>query len=397
MSEKKRVGKLTGFFDVQLLFITLLLIGFGLVMVYSASSYTAALGKDGDSFLYLKRQLLSVAVGMVTMIGAIIIPYRTYSKFCLPIYGAGIVFVLLLFSNFGGEANGATRWLRIGSLSVQPSEICKLCTIVLVSTFISKMSPKIRKSFKGYAFVMIPVAIYCFMILVISRNMSSAIIIGLIAVMMYLIADKNNKWPALTLIVMFAGCAFVTVLAANGWLPKKVGFRLERVMAWLDPYAYSDGKGMQIIQSLYGIGSGGIKGKGLGMSMQKLGWLPEANNDMIFAIICEELGFVGALAVLMMFAYMFYRIIDISNHTRDYLGNLILTGIFCHISVQVILNICVVTNLIPNTGVPLPFISYGGTSIIMLMTEIGIVLNIGMHASLVEEETPVEQESTEAN
>ncbi|MCQ2520611.1 MAG: putative lipid II flippase FtsW [Lachnospiraceae bacterium] len=396
MPEEKRTGRLTGFFDVQLLFITILLIGFGLVMVYSASSYSAALGKEGDSFLFLKRQLISVGVGTFTMIFATIIPYKFYSKICTPIYFAGIVFIVLLFF-VGGEANGATRWLRIGSFSVQPSEICKLCTIVLVSTLVSKMGGKIRKSFKGYVFVMAPVLLYCLMILFISRNLSSAIIVGLIAVLMYMIAEKKNKWPAITLGAMFAVCAFITFLAANGWLPKKIGFRLERVMAWLDPYAYSDGRGMQIIQSLYGIGSGGIKGKGLGMSMQKLGWLPEANNDMIFAIICEELGIVGALAVLLMFAYMFYRIIDIANHTKDYLATLIVTGIFCHISLQVILNICVVTNLIPNTGVPLPFISYGGTSIIILMTEIGILLNIGMHASLVEEETSVEQESTETN
>jgi cell division protein FtsW len=182
-----------------------------------------------------------------------------------------------------------------------------------------------------------------------------------------------------------------------GKVPDGLGFRLERVLAWLDPEKYYEGKGYQILQSLYGIGSGGIFGKHLGKSMQKMGFLSEAKNDMIFSVICEELGLVGGFSVIAMYVLLLWKIRDVSLYCKDYFGNLLITGIFAHIAIQVVMNIAVATNIMPNTGVSLPFISYGGSSLMILMAEMGIVFNIGRYAKFAEEEPDDEEETPEAD
>lgn len=395
MDKNNKPVKRRGYFDVTLLVITLFLVAFGLVMVYSTSSYSAAL-KFNDSFYYFKRQILSVIVGAVLMIFAIFIPYQLYRKLYFIIYWVGIAFIAMIFTPIGYEANGAKRWLRFGPISIQPSEICKLCVIVFVAALLTKMGKNVRRKIKGYLVCMVPVGIISALILFVTKNMSSALIIGIIGILIYWVGEKKSIWPAITMGGIVAACVGVVAVVKFGILPQSMSFRLERVMAWMDPEANAGGKGMQILQSLYGIGSGGVWGKGLGKSMQKLGFLPESQNDMIFSIICEELGVVGGLSIMALFILLLWRIREVSSHSKDYFGSLLIAGIFSHIAVQVLLNISVVTNTIPNTGIALPFISYGGTSVIVLMTEIGIVLNVGRQAQFVEEDTS-EAETSETD
>ncbi len=382
-NKQERINK--RYFDFSLLFIVLFLLAFGLVMVYSTSSYSASLDFDGDSLYYLKRQLISVAVGIVVMAFTAVFPYGVYKKLAGPAYLFGLVSILLILTPLGYTANGARRWLRFGSLSIQPAEICKLCIIIFVASLLSKMGPKVRAGWKGFWFPMIPTGIICALIYFLTDNLSSALIIGLIPIIMIIVSEKKNMWAKIALTSFFAVCVFAVLLVVSGHLPASLSFRLERIQAWLNPEAYADGKGMQVLQSLYGIGSGGIWGKGLGKSMQKLGFLPEAQNDMIFSIICEELGVVGGLSVIMTFVLLLWRIRDVTVHTKDYFANLLVSGVFIHIALQVMLNIAVVTNVLPNTGISLPLISYGGSSVIFLLAEIGIVMNIGMHAKFAED------------
>lgn len=395
MAKEKSAYKQKRYFDFVLLFIVLFLLGFGLVMVYSTSSYSAALDFE-DSAFYLKRQIRAVLVGSVIMLAATFFPLKGVKKFSKFTFIVAIVSIFLILTPLGYEANGARRWIRIAGLSIQPAEICKMCVIIYTAALLDKMGDNVRKGWKGFWFPMVPTGIICALVLFLTDNLSSAIIIGLIPMVMIFIGEKKNKWPPVMFLLMIGVIFLVVILVTNGWIPASLSFRLERIMAWLDPEAHSEGKGMQILQSLYGIGSGGVWGKGLGKSMQKLGFLPEAQNDMIFSIICEELGVMGGLSVMAMFGLLLWRIRDISAHSRDYFGNLLVTGVFANIAIQVILNISVVTNTIPNTGISLPLISYGGSSVIILMAELGLVMNVGRQARFVEEFDD-EQENSETD
>ena len=364
------------YFDFTLLFIVLFLLGFGLVMVYSTSFYSASLRNDGDGLFYLKQQLRSVIVGLIIMVIISFVPYKIYKKLSLFILAGSFVSVLLILTPLGYAANGARRWIRILGLSIQPAEIVKIAVIIYVAALLAKMTPKERTSFRGFAFIMLPPGVFSLMILFITSNMSSALIILAIAYIVFILASKKNIYAYIFLVAALIVGVIAVIFIANGVGTSIWGFRGERILAWLDPEAYADGKGFQVLQSLYGIGSGGMFGKGLGKSMQKLGFLPEAQNDMIFSIICEELGLAGGIAVIIMFILLLYRLLDIAHYTTDLFGSLLVAGVFTHIAVQVVLNIAVVTNTIPNTGISLPFISYGGSSVIFLLAEIGIVMNV---------------------
>jgi len=397
MELKSRLKFNKRYFDFSLLFIVMFIIAFGLLMVYSTSSYSAELNFE-DSTFYLKRQIISVLVGIFAMTVTTFFPYQIYlkRKFKWFAFAASMVSIFLILTPLGYEANGAKRWIRIGSLSLQPAEICKFCMIIFVAAFLTQMGKKVRASYKGFIFPMFYVGIISLLVLIVTDNLSSAIIIAFIGVFMILLGEKKNIWPYIAILATIILAIVVVLLLVNGIIKGEASFRFARILAWLDLEAYADGKGRQVLQGLYGIGSGGIWGKGLGKSMQKLGFLPEAQNDMIFSIICEELGLVGGFSVIAMFAILLWRIRDTTVYCKDYFGNLLVTGVFCHIALQVILNIAVVTNLIPNTGISLPFISYGGSSIIFTMGEIGIVLNVGMNAKFAEEE-PNEETTPEAD
>lgn len=372
---RRRKKQAEYFFDYTLLFIVLFLLGFGLIMVYSTSSYEASMSAslNYDEAYYLKHQAAATALGLVAMMVVSRIPYHFWEIFALPGYLVSAVLIALVMTPLGITANGATRWLNLG-VSVQPAEIAKLCMILFLASFICKMGKGIR-SFRGFLLVlMVPVPI-CIMVWQITDNMSSAIIIFGIAFLMLFVASPEYKRFFVLGAVGIAGVAiavFVTLQRDSS----NLDFRGNRILAWLNPEDYATGTGFQTLQSLYAIGSGGIFGKGLGQSIQKLGFLPEAQNDMIFSIICEELGLFGGIAVILLFVILCWRFMVIANNAPDLFGALLVAGVMGHIAIQVILNIAVVTNTIPNTGISLPFISYGGSSVVFLLIEIGLVLSV---------------------
>lgn len=363
------------FSDYTLLFIVLFLLAFGLVMLYSTSAYDANLTYNDSAYLF-RKQIFSTLAGLVVLFIVSHLPYHIWERFAVIGYGVSVALVLLIIP-FGIEANGAKRWLRVFGVSLQPAEVAKLAMILFLAYLICKMGRNIR-TMKGFLVVLGAAAPISGLIYVITRNLSSAIIIMGIAVVMLFVACPDYKRFIILGLIGIAGVAGIVFLIVKMSEGGSVGsFRGERILAWLDPEAYASGKGFQTLQALYAIGSGGILGKGLGQSMQKLGFLPEAQNDMIFSIICEELGLFGAIAVLMMFILLIWRCMIIANNAPDLFGALLVVGVMGHIAIQVILNVAVVTNTIPNTGISLPFISYGGSSVMFLLAEIGIVFSVG--------------------
>ncbi len=374
-ASRKRQQNSDNFMDYSLLFIVLFLLGFGLIMVYSTSSYEANLD-FGDSAYYLKKQLFATILGLIAMIIVANIPYHFWERFAVLGYIVSVVLILLIIP-FGHEAGGAKRWLYIGPISLQPAEVAKLCMILFLASMICTMGKRIRGR-KGFWMVLLTPMPIALMIWQITNNMSSAIIVMGIAVLMLFVSSPEYKRFIILGLLAVAGAAaivFAIVQMAAG-AEDSLNFRGARILAWLDPFAYASGKGFQTIQALYAIGSGGILGKGLGQSMQKLGFLPEAQNDMIFSIICEELGLFGGIAVIVMFILLIWRFMIIANNAPDLFGALLVVGVLGLIAIQVILNIAVVTNTIPNTGISLPFISYGGSSVMFLLIEIGLVLSV---------------------
>lgn len=363
------------FSDYTLLFIVLFLLAFGLVMLYSTSAYDANLTYNDSAYLF-RKQIFSTLAGLVVLFIVSHLPYHLWERFAVIGYGVSVALVLLIIP-FGIEANGAKRWLRVFGISLQPAEVAKLAMILFLAYLICKMGRNIR-TMKGFLVVLGAAAPISGLIYVITRNLSSAIIIMGIAVVMLFVACPDYKRFIILGLIGIAGVAGIVFLIVKMSESGSVGsFRGERILAWLDPEAYASGKGFQTLQALYAIGSGGILGKGLGQSMQKLGFLPEAQNDMIFSIICEELGLFGAIAVLMMFILLIWRCMIIANNAPDLFGALLVVGVMGHIAIQVILNVAVVTNTIPNTGISLPFISYGGSAVMFLLAEIGIVFSVG--------------------
>ena len=375
MASRKNRKQSEYFFDYTLLFIVLFLLGFGLIMVYSTSSYEASISANlkYDEAYYLKHQAFAAVMGFFAMIVVANIPYHFWERFATLGYFVSAILIVLVLTPLGIGANGARRWLNLG-LSVQPAEIAKLCMILFLASFICKMGKGIRTGRGFWMVLMIPVPI-CVMVWKITNNMSSAIIIFGIALLMLFVASPDYKRFVL---MGAAGVAAVAALvfAIIQMEHSDLGFRGGRILAWLNPEDYASGTGFQTLQALYAIGSGGIFGKGLGQSMQKLGFLPEAQNDMIFSIICEELGLFGGIAVILLFVLLIWRFMVIANNSSDLFGALLVVGVMGHIAIQVILNIAVVTNTIPNTGISLPFISYGGSSVMFLMVEIGLVLSV---------------------
>ena len=367
------------YFDYSLLFTVLFLIGFGLMMIYSSSSYKANL-ENGDSAFYMKKQLTAALLGIASMVVVSRIPYHFWERLALPAYLASAALIGLVKTSLGITSHGATRWLKIFGFSLQPAEVAKLGMVIFLATLVCGVGKKIR-TMKGLITLMVPPAIIGVMVWKITRNMSSAIIILGIAMLMIFVASPDYKRFVIMALIGMAGAAlivFVIVkMAQSPEMMEKLEFRGLRILAWLNPEAYADDKGFQTLQALYAIGSGGIFGKGLGESIQKLGFLPEAQNDMIFSIICEELGLFGAVALILLFLLLIWRCMIIANNAPDLFGALLVVGVMGHLAIQVILNIAVCTKVIPNTGISLPFISYGGSSVMFLLIEIGIVLNVG--------------------
>lgn len=381
-SRKRRKEQSEYFFDYSLLFIVLFLLGFGLIMIYSASSYEA-FTDFGDAAYYLKKQAVAIVVGLVAMIFVANVPYHFWEKFYGLGYVLSVVLIFMVLSPLGVEANGARRWIRIPGIGfqVQVAEVAKLCMILFLAVMVCKMGKAVR-SMKGFLLMMLmPLPIFG-LIWKVTNNMSSAIIVMAIAILMVFVASPDyKKFVIGGLAVVAAAGALVFYVASSD---ATANFRFERIRVWLDPESDAQGVGFQTLQGLYAIGRGGIFGKGLGQSMQKLNFLPEAQNDMIFSIICEELGLFGAIAVIVMFIMLIWRMMIIANNAPDLFGAMLVVGVIGHIAVQAILNIAVVTGSIPNTGVSLPFISYGGSSVMFLLIEIGLVLSVAKRIQLKE-------------
>lgn len=366
--------------DYILLTVVLFLVGFGLLMIYSASSYEAGI-EYNDSAFYMKKQALSTVFGFVGLFIMIKFPYKELQKFDVIAIFASAFLIVLVKTPLGITRNGASRWVNLGFITFQPAEVAKIGVIIYLASIIQKLEglgKNVIRTPKGLAIMMTPPAVIAVMIKLLTNNLSSAVIVMGIAVAVLFVAVPDYKW------FVIAGISGMGAVAALVAYVSKTdmsgsGFRLERVKAWLDPESFSSDRAFQTLQALYAIGSGGIWGKGLGQSMQKRNFLPEAQNDMIFSILCEELGLFGGMTIILLFIVLIWSCMVIANKTMDRFGSLLVVGVMAHYAIQVILNIAVVTNTIPNTGITLPYISYGGTSSLFLLMEIGIVLNVSKH------------------
>ena len=352
---QRKIAVSQKYFDYTLLFVVVFLVCFGLVMIYSTSSYSATI-EEGDSLYYLKRQALFAAAGFAAIFVITRFDYHTWTKFLFFAYIVAIILQVLVFvPGIGVEVNGSRRWIKIisNSFRIQPSEIGKLVLIMFLA-YVCSITVNQLKIFWGIVKVMalaLPI-----IVLVVITNLSTAIVLtGITFVIVFVASDRYKPFIAMIGIVAVGGMAGLMLQ----------GYRMQRIEAWLNvetsDYAY------QTRQALYAIGSGGLFGKGLGNSIQKLSYLPEAHNDMIFSIICEELGLFGAVAVILLFALLLWRCMVIANNAPDLYGALIVIGVMTQIGLQTLINIAVSTNSMPNTGIPMPFISYGGTAIIFLL------------------------------
>ncbi len=349
--------------DYTIVFLVLFLTMFGLVMVYSTSSYKSSVNYDGDTTHWLVRQLIFAIIGVVLMFGFSFVNYHVYQKTWVQVTCyVGIAVVLLAILVMGVARKGAKRWTSIAGVNVQPSELAKIILIIFLAFVITNYIDHLGERW-GAARVFLVAAPIIGLVGV--ENMSTAMILMVITIVMIFISSKNLYSLIVVLVIGGIGAAVLLFTRA---------YRMERILIWLNPEGYENGR--QTLQGLYAIGSGGIFGKGLGQSMQKMGFVPESHNDMIFSIICEELGLFGAIAVLALFVILLWRFMIIAINAKDLFGSLIVIGVIAHLGMQVFINVAVVTNVIPNTGIPLPFISYGGSSLICLLMEMGIVLSV---------------------
>lgn len=374
--KKKPVSrKKADYYDYSLLAVVILLTCFGLIMLYSTSAYMAEV-RYGDDMYFFKKQAFISAGCIVVMILISKIDYHILTKFVTVLYGAAFILMALVrFTPLGVVVNGAKRWLKIG-IQFQPSEIAKIAVIVCLPYMIIKMGRQVQTlkacMILGLAGLVLAGGAYVF-----TDNLSTAIIIfGITAGLIFVSHPKVKPFLLIGAVGVVLILGLVLFLYATVDPETNENFRIGRILVWLHSEDFADGDGYQTLQALYAIGSGGFLGRGLGNSIQKLGSVPEAQNDMIFSIVCEELGIAGGIMVLLLFSYLLYRLFFIAQNAPDMFGSLMVSGVFIHISLQVIFNIAVVVNMMPNTGVTLPFISYGGTSIMFLMAEMGLALSV---------------------
>lgn len=358
-----------GMIDVPYLVLTVLLVVIGLIMLFSAS-YARAYYKTGNSAKYFISQLMFAVMGMGVLFLFSRIPYEWYRKLSLLILFVAVA-ILALVPLIGIEVGGATRWISLGFTRFQPSEIAKFAVI---TSFAAIMAAHTRdmKGFKyGFAPYMLILGVIAGL-LYLEPHMSATLIILAVGFIMMILGGTNWKF-LVGLVVVAVGLVAVYLLTK--------GYTADRIRAWLDPESDPLDKGLQILQSQYAIGSGGLTGLGFGRSRQKYMYLPEEHNDYIFAIVCEELGFIGAIGILALFALLIIRGYWIAMHARDRYSMLLAAGLTTLLALQVFLNVAVVTNLLPSTGISLPFFSSGGTALIMQLAENGIVLNISRSIS----------------
>ncbi|MCL2865723.1 MAG: putative lipid II flippase FtsW [Lachnospiraceae bacterium] len=382
IKKKKQISlKQERYFDYNLFIIVVFLVSFGLVMLYSASAYSAQREFGNDLHFFMNQGLISV-LGIVGMLVISRINYRLYKHFALLIFILSIVMLFLVLTPLGVEINGARRWLMLPIVerTIQPSEVTKIAVIIFLSHRLCKLGKKAYTFWGGLQILGIG-GLAGFLVLELTDHLSTAIVVMAIAVGLYFVMHPRYKlfvfFTALGAIATWIGLRIISARITTS-----TDFRMWRIISWLDPEGHVETGGFQVLQGLYAIGSGGFFGRGLGNSTQKLGVIPEAHNDMIIAVISEELGVFGVIIILLLFAMLLYRLMFIAQNAPDLFGSLLVIGIFIQIAVQVVLNIAVVTNMIPTTGITLPFISFGGTSVMFLLAQIGIALGVSRQIKL---------------
>ena len=367
--EERRPGRAGESVDYPFLFLILLLLAVGLIMLYSAS-YAQSEYDTGyvSTTKYLQKQALCAAIGLGAMYCFGRIPASVWYRFAWPLYGVSIVLLLSVLV-IGEEVNGAKRWINLAGIQFQPSELAKF-TMILVFARLTRRYGQDARHFRygvlGFGMTLMGILVP----LALEKHLSAIMLMGMVAVVMMFVAGTRLKW-----LLAGAGAAGIFVIIYISFM----GYAGDRVTAWLHPEQDPGDTGYQILQSLYAIGSGGLFGLGFGKSRQKYLYLPFQYNDYIFAVCCEELGLVGVSAIIVLFAAAILRGYWIALHARDRFSMVLASGLVTLIAVQTILNLCVVTNLLPSTGIALPFFSYGGTALAVNLGEMGIVLSISRH------------------
>ena len=366
----------SGKLDITFLSFVLILLTIGLVMLFSAS-YAYSYENYGNSYKFIVRQAMFAAAGIVAMFAFSRVDYHVWRKLSWLVYFvtlALLIFLLIAPPMVSGMK--VKRWFAIGSLSFQPSEIAKFAIVILFSTLISA-NQKLMSSWKFILFLLGILGVTCFLV-VKEPHLSATLLIAAIGIVLIYVGGLNRKVVIGGLVAAAAAVVLVIITQSTGF----ISYGADRIKYWLAPWADATGEGFQTIQSLLAIGSGGILGRGIGMSRQKYLWVPEPHNDFIFSIVCEELGLVGAIIIILLFALLVWRGFTIAMRATDKFGSLLSIGLTFQVGLQAMLNIWVVTNTIPNTGIGLPFFSYGGTSLLILLAEMGIVLSVSRGADI---------------
>ena len=361
-SQERVIVDEQGMVDMPFLILTILLVGIGVIMMFSAS-YASAYIQKGSSTFYFARQGLFALAGIAVMLIVGRVSYRTWYPLALPIF-AVTMFLMMLVPLIGTEEGGAKRWLNLG-ISFQPSEIAKVALIMMYARLITTSKDDI-KTFRGLL-PFVGILLVVIFLLILQRHLSAIVIITCVAAAMLFMGGAQLRWFGLGLTAV--GLFFFIYLTT-------MDYAGDRVTAWMDPWSDPQDSGYQIIQSLYAIGSGGLMGQGLGRSRQKYLYLPEEHNDYIFPVVCEELGFVGAVLIVLLFMLLILRGFWIAVHAKDRFGALLAGGVTTLLALQVFFNIGVVTNFLPSTGISLPFFSYGGTALLLQLFEMGLVLSV---------------------
>ena len=345
-------------------------------MLFSAS-YVYAYNKFGDSFKFIKQQLGFAIVGLGVMFLTSKIDYHVYKKMAWPLY-IGIVVLLGIMLLLPPMISGVDykRWIVLGPINFQPSEIAKFAIILLFAFLIERNQKRMQNFGFGFVFFLVLLGIVCGLV-VLEPHLSATVLIFFIGIIMMFVGGTKKLY-------LFSSAGIVGGLGAIVIFSGIFGYWLDRFNYWLDPWSDAQGKGFQTIQSLLAIGSGGLLGRGLGQSRQKYLWVPEPHNDFIFSIVCEELGFIGAMLIVVLFCLLVWRGLTIAMHSKDKFGGMLALGLTFQVGLQALLNILVVTNTIPNTGISLPFFSYGGTSMLILLAEMGIILSVSRSSRIPE-------------
>ncbi len=356
-------------FDFLLFMTVLILLSLGTIMVFSAGAPHAN-NNMNDTYYFIKKQLLYLPLAFLAMFVTMNIDYRKLGKWS-PVFLIGSIALLALVPVIGTELNGAKRWIFIGPINFQPSETAKLAVILFFSYSLSKRKNGLESFFKGLLPYLLLLGVYGGLLLIEPHLSGTIIIFGVACIILFTAGSKIRHFMILSV------PAIAGLIALIIFFP----YRRDRLISFLNPFADPSGDGYQVVQSLYAIGSGGLFGRGLGKSMQKFLYIPEPYNDFIFAILAEEMGFIGVVAVLLLFLVFIWRGIKISINAPDVFGSLVAVGITSLVAIQVIINVAVVTSSMPVTGMPLPLFSHGGTSLIFLMAGIGILLNISRYSN----------------